>query len=232
MEARAPRDPDHSTGAAFIFVDAATGDNAIIVVPGAAGTLSPADAERERDAIEGAAVFVTQMEQPVGAAHAALAIAREAGTITVLNPAPAPAGPLPDGLLASCDWITPNESEAEGLTGIAVGSLDDAERAGRALMEAGAGGVVVTLGERGALLVTGEGAVHMPAHHAGTVAETTGAGDAFNGAFCVALAEGRSPEAAVRFGCAAAGIQVTRPGAAAAMPSRDEVENGVEAALR
>ena len=225
VEARAARDSDHHTGAAFIFVDARTGDNAIIVAPGAAGTLGPDDVERERDAIRDAAVFVTQMEQPMEAAHAALRLAREAGTVTVLNPAPA--GPLPDGLIALCDWITPNESEAEGLTGIAVRTVEDAERAGRALLDLGAGGVVVTLGERGALLVTKEGATHVPAHHAGEVAETTGAGDSFNGAFCVALAEGRDPADAVRFGCAAAGIQVTRPGAAAAMPGRDEVEEAL-----
>ena len=226
VEARAPRDPDRSTGAAFIFVNAKTGDNAIIVAPGAAGTLSATDVERERDAICDAAVFATQMEQPMKAAHAALRLAREAGTVTVLNPAPA--GPLPDGLLALCDWVTPNESEAEELTGIRVETVGDAERAGRALMGLGAGGAVVTLGERGALLVTAKGATHVPATHAGAVAETTGAGDAFNGAFCVALAEGRDPAESVRFGCAAAGIQVTRPGAAAAMPMRDEVEEALE----
>ena len=226
VEAIAPRDPERHTGAAFIFVDAATGDNAIIVAPGAAGMLGAENVERNRDAIEGAAVFATQLEQPMAVAMAGLRLAREAGTLCVLNPAPA--AELPDGMLALCDWVTPNESEAEGLTGIAVRDSGDAERAGRALIGAGAGGVVVTLGEQGALLVTPDRATHVPARPAGPVAETTGAGDSFTAAFCVGLAEGMEPVDAVRLGCAAAGIQVTRPGAAAAMPLRKDVE----AALR
>ena len=225
VEAIAPRDAGSHTGAAFIFVDAATGDNAIIVAPGAAGALSADDIERAGEAIRGAAVFATQLEQPMAAAVAGLRAAREAGTVTVLNPAPAAA--LPDGMLALCDWVTPNESEAEGLTGLAVATVEDAERAGRALIEGGAGGAVITLGERGALLVTRDGTSHVPGRPAGPVAETTGAGDSFTAAFCVGLAEGRTPLDAVRLGCAAAGIQVTRPGAAAAMPTRSEVEDAM-----
>ena len=224
VEALAPRDPDAHTGAAFIFVDAGSGDNAIIVAPGAAGRLGPGDIERAREAIAGAAVFVTQLEQPLEAATAGLRLAREAGTTTVLNPAPA--ADLSDELLALCDWLTPNEAEAEGLTGIVVSTLADAERAGRALLERGAGrggGVVVTLGERGALLVTATDATPVPARPAGPVAETTGAGDCFTAAFAVGLAEGMAPVDAVGLGCAAAGLQVTRPGAAAAMPTRAEV---------
>ncbi len=213
---------DAATGAAYIFVDAATGDNAIIICPGAAGLLAPADVEARADLIAGARVLLTQLEQPIPAAWRALEIAREAGVTTILNPAPA--APLPEGLLALCDLVTPNESEAEALTGLPVTGLDGAKAAARALREAGAGAVVVTLGERGALYHDGERTEHVPAAAAGPVVETTGAGDAFNGALAVALARGRDPVEAVRFGCAAAGISVTRPGAAASMPTLEEIE--------
>ena len=216
------RDAESYTGAAFIFVDDATGDNAIIVAPGAAGEVSAADVDGNADAIRSAQVFVTQLEQPLAAAERGLRLAREAGVMTILNPAPA--AELTDAMLALCDFCTPNETEVEALTGIAVLSLDDAERAGEALRARGVGTAVVTLGERGALLCGPDGALHIEAFFAGAVVETTGAGDAFNGAFAVALAEGRSPEEAARFASAAAAISVTRPGAAASSPTRAEID--------
>ncbi len=209
------------TGAAYIFIDDATGANAIIIAPGAAAPLSPADLEAEADEIRSAQVFVTQLEQPIDAARRALEIARAAGVATVLNPAPAAA--LDDGLIALCDWLTPNESEAEGLTGLKATTPDEARAAADALIARGAGGVVVTLGEAGALLHTRQTSELIPAFDAGPVVETTGAGDAFNGGFAVALARGSSPAEAVRYGCAVAGISVTRPGTAPSMPSADEV---------
>jgi len=215
-------DAESYTGAAFIFVEAATGDNAIIIAPGAGGRISVADIEARAALIGGAAVFVTQLEQPMDAAHRALAIARAGGARTILNPAPAAA--LPEGMAGLCDFVTPNESEAEGLTGIAVSGPDDARRAAEALRAQGAGAVVVTLGALGALYHDGGRSVHVPAVAAGPVVETTGAGDAFNGAFAVALAEGADPVDAVRFGCAAAGISVTRPGTAPSMPARSEID--------
>ena len=217
---------DEATGAAYIFVDAATGDNAIIVCPGVAGTLSEADVEGWADLIAGAGVLLTQLEQPIPAARRALEIARGAGVTTILNPAPA--AELPQGLLALCDHVTPNESEAEALTGVAVRGLEDAEAAARALREAGAGAVTITLGERGALFHDGARTEHVPAVPVGPVVETTGAGDAFNGAFAVALARGDDPVAAVRFGCGAAGISVTRPGTAPSMPTLEEIEAALE----
>jgi ribokinase len=215
-------DADSHTGAAFIFVDAATGDNAIIVAPGAAGRLSAVDAEAHAELIAGAAVFATQLEQPMGAARRALEIAREGGARTILNPAPA--AELPPDLLALCDLATPNEAEAAALTGRPVETLYDAERAADALRARGVGAVAVTLGARGVLYRDGQQSVHVPAFDAGPVAETTGAGDAFNGALAAALAEGAEPVEAVRFGCAAAGLSVTRPGAAASMPDRAEID--------
>jgi len=123
-----------------------------------------------------------------------------------------------------CDFVTPNESEAEALTGIAVTDPASAEAAARALIAQGAGAAIITLGEQGALFCDGARVVHQPAISAGPVVETTGAGDAFNGGFAVALAEGQDPVAAMRFGCATAGISVTRPGTAPSMPAREEIE--------
>lgn len=222
-------DPDSYTGAAMIFLDTATGDNAIIVSPGAAGLLGPEDVLARADAIRAARVFMTQLEQPIDAALTGLRLAREGGATTILNPAPA--ARLPEGMLALCDLITPNESEAALLTGLNVEGPADAERAAQALLAAGAGAVVVTLGEKGALYVDGAAAIHVPPFNAGPVVETTGAGDAFNAGMAVALAEGKAPAEAARFGCAVAAISVTRAGAAAAMPSRAEVDALLAAAL-
>ncbi len=213
---------DSYTGAAYIFVESGTGNNAIIVCPGVAGLISEADIDARTDLIAGASVFVTQLEQPLPAAMRALQIARGAGVRTILNPAPAAA--LPTGMLALCDFVTPNESEAEALTGISVTDPASAEAAARALVAQGAGAAIITLGEQGALFCDGGAAVHQPVISAGPVAETTGAGDAFNGGFAVALAEGQDAVAAMRFGCATAGISVTRPGTAPSMPARDEIE--------
>lgn len=213
---------DSYTGAAFIFVDERTGDNAIIVSPGAAREISVEDIEARRNLIEGAGILVTQLEQPIDAAHRALEIARGAGVRTILNPAPA--ADLPSGMLSLCDFVTPNESEAEGITGIPVTSVEDADRATEAFLAAGAGAAIITLGESGAFYRDASEAVHVPAVAAGEVVETTGAGDAFNGGFAAALAEGQAPVDAVRFACAAAGISVTRPGTAPSMPSRREID--------
>lgn len=212
---------DGYTGAAYIFIEAETGNNAIIVCPGVAGSISPADIEARTELIGSAAVFVTQLEQPMDAAMRALQIARAGGAVTILNPAPA--ATLPDGMLALCDYVTPNETEAEALTGIAVTGLEEATRAAAELVRMGAGAAVITLGENGALYHADGQSIHVPAFNAGPVVETTGAGDAFNGGFAAALATGTDPASAVRFGCATASISVTRPGTAPSMPSLSEV---------
>jgi ribokinase len=215
-------DPESYTGAAYIFIEDATGNNAIIVAPGAAGRISVEDVESRAELIGGASVFVTQLEQPIPAAHRALEIARKGGARTILNPAPA--AELPPGMLALCDFVTPNESEAEGITGVPVRSVADAERAAEALLAQGVGAAIITLGEKGALYRDGSRTVHVPVFDAGPVVETTGAGDAFNGGFATALAEGADPVEAVRFGCATASISVTRPGTAPSMPTRAEID--------
>ncbi len=219
---RVTQSDDAATGAAYIFIEEATGDNAIIICPGVAATIAISDVESNADLIGSAAAFMTQLEQPLDAAVRALEIARESGVCTILNPAPA--NSLPEGMLALCDYVTPNETEAEALTDVAVGSLDDARRAAEVFLSKGVGAAVITLGERGALFHSARQTELIPAVDAGPVVETTGAGDAFNGGFATALARGDDPLDAVRFGCAAAGISVTRPGTAPSMPSLAEVE--------
>lgn len=213
---------DIYTGAAYIFIENSTGNNAIIIAPGAAGTISMADIEANEGLIAGAKVFVTQLEQPIPSARRALQIAKAAGVTTILNPAPAAA--LEPDMFPLCDYITPNESEAEALTGLPVTNLAQARAAADALLAKGVGTAIITLGENGALLHNHEISELVPAISAGPVVETTGAGDAFNGAFAVGLAEGMTPLQAVRLGCATAGVSVTRAGTAPSMPSRAEVD--------
>jgi len=212
-------DADAYTGAAFVFVNSESGDNAIIIAPGAASDITPQIIDDNSALISSADVFMTQLEQPFDAAWAGLKLAKENGGITILNPAPA--APLPDDIFTLCDYITPNETEAEALTGLPVRTEAEAEHAAKALAQKGVTTPIITLGEQGAYLYK-HGLV--PAFDAGPVVETTGAGDAFNGALAIALAEGQPAHAAVLFGCATAALSVTRPGAASSMPTRSEVD--------
>lgn len=216
------RVPESYTGAAYIFVEEATGDNAIIICPGAAATIAPADLDAHAGLIADADVFVTQLEQPLDAAVRGLRIARDNGVVTILNPAPG--RELPDEVLGLCDYLTPNETEAEELTERSVGDLEGARAAADALLARGVGTVVMTLGARGALLHGRGRSAVVPALDAGPVLETTGAGDAFNGGLATGLARGMEPFAAVRLGCATAAISVTRAGTAPSMPTLAEVE--------
>jgi ribokinase len=212
-----------ATGAAAILIDHARGENAIIVVPGACFTLTPDELNAE--AIASASLLLTQLELPLETVARGLEIAHAAGVTTILNPAPAPGSPLPDQLLQLVDYLIPNESEAAQLTNLPVETFEQAEAAARALQSRGAENIVLTLGERGALILDATGqAQFIPAFNAGPVVETTGAGDAFCGGFAAALAEGSSLHEAVRFGCATAGLSVTRPGTAPSMPYREEID--------
>ncbi len=215
-------DPDNPTGAAFIFVSTETGNNAIIVESGAAGRISPEDVRGAEDLIRGAKVFVTQFEQPIPAAMEGLSIARRHGVTTILNPAPAV--PVDDEIFPLCDYVTPNETEAAALTGIPVETVEDARRAAADLVRRGARNALITLGEKGALLHGADGDHMVPAIRVAKVVDTTGAGDAFNAGFAVALAEGKAPAEAVRFGCVLAGLSVQKPGTAPSMPTRAEIE--------
>ena len=219
--ARVTQSTTEPTGAAYIFVNDTNGENAIIVVPGAASTITPSDVEAAADAITGSRVFVTQLEQPMAAAKRGLEIARAAGVITVFNPAPA--APIDDAIYPLCDYVIPNENEATALTGITVVTADDARRAADVLLKKGARVALVTLGDKGALFHARERSVFLPSFYAGRVVETAGAGDAFVGAFAAALASDGEPVAAARFASAAAGISVTRAGTAPAMPRLAEI---------
>ena len=214
--------PESYTGAAYIFIEESSGNNAIIVSPGAARLITPADLDAQQSLIASAGIFITQLEQPLDAAQRGLEIAHENGVATILNPAPG--AELPDEMLALCDYLTPNESETEALTGMPVTSLDEARAAADKLLQRGARGAIITLGDKGALLHTADQSVHVPVVNAGPVLDTTGAGDAFNAGFAVGLTRGMRPEDAARFGCAVAGISVTRSGTAPAMPTREEAE--------
>jgi ribokinase len=210
---------DAPTGAAAIIIDDHAGENAIIVVPGAAAMLSTAEIDLAGEAIGRSAVFLTQLEVPLPLVAHGLAEARRRGVTTMLNPAPA--FPLDDDLLRLVDILTPNETEAAMLSGLPVTTPEEAARDEGI---GGAGAVVVTLGAAGALLRRDGRTVMVGAVRAGPVVDTTGAGDSFNGAIAVALSEGKTLEEALGFACAVAGLKVTRPGAGAGMPNRAEVD--------
>jgi ribokinase len=213
---------DAPTGAAAILIDEKAGENAIIVVPGAAAMLSTAEIDLAGEVIGRSAVFLTQLEVPLPLVAHGLAVARRRGVTTILNPAPA--FPLSDDLLRLVDILTPNETEAAMLSGLPVTTPEEAERAADALIARGAGAVVITMGAAGALLRKDGRSVTVRAVRAGPVVDTTGAGDSFNGAIAVALSEGKTLEEAIGFACAVAGLKVTRAGAGAGMPRRAEVD--------
>jgi len=213
---------DSYTGAAYIFIEDKTGNNAIIVSPGAAANINDDDITANKELIQGSRVFMTQLEQSLDAAGTALSFAKEGGAITILNPAPAQ--PLEENILKLCDFVTPNEIEAEQITGIPVKSINDAEIAAGKLLEKGANAAVITLGEQGALFKDNNQIIHQPSYEVGPVVETTGAGDAFNGGLAVALAEEMPIDKALRFACATASISVTRRGTAPSMPDRHEID--------
>ncbi|MGG6897749.1 ribokinase [Rhizobium sp. BR 315] len=215
-------DTEAPTGAAFIFVSTETGDNAIIIESGAAAKLSPADISAAEALIAGAKVFVTQFEQPIATAMEGLRLARKYGVTTVLNPAPAL--PVDDAIYSYCDYVTPNETEAATLTGVDTATDEGALRAAARLVELGACNALITLGAKGAILHGAAGTHFVPAFRVANVIDTTGAGDAFNGGFAVAIAEGRTPVDAVRFGAAVAALSVQKPGTAPSMPSRLQID--------
>lgn len=211
-----------ATGTALILLDEQSGHNAIVVNGGATAALTAAELEAAEPAIRGADVFVLTLEAPMPLVERAIAMARQASVPVVLNPAPARA--FDWSLLAAVAVVTPNEVEGASLLGTPVASIDDAWRAARALRARGVGAAIVTLGERGAVLASAEGELHLPAFAVPRVVDTTGAGDAFNGALAVALAEGQPLPEAARFASAAAALSVTVPGAANAMPRRSAVD--------
>ena len=206
-----------STGVAPIWVDESTGNNAIIVVAGANDLLSPADVVAARGAITSAQIVVCQWECPLETTLAALRIGREAGVMTLFNPAPARTELPPEAYQLS-DILSPNESETELLTGRSVATLAEAEAAARILLGRGAGRIVLTLGERGSLLVDENSVQHVPAPKVQAV-DTTGAGDAFMGSLAYFLALGAPLLEAMRRASQIAAISVQSPGTQSSFPT-------------
>jgi ribokinase len=210
------------TGVALIWVDR-SGQNSIVVASGANHELHPDEVAAMRPVFRQAGFVLFQLETPLGTVAAALAAARQEGARTILDPAPAQA--LPPELLAEVDILTPNESEACHLLGRPVTriTLDDAPALARALRQLGPRSIILKLGEHGCYCLDGGGETSAPGFRV-AARDTTAAGDTFNAAVAVALAEGRAMEWALRFANAAAAISVTRLGAQASIPSRREVD--------
>ncbi|MBU6518810.1 MULTISPECIES: ribokinase [Pantoea] len=211
---------EEATGVAMIFVNG-EGENNIGIYSGANAALTPACVERHQQVIRSADALLMQLESPLDSVLAAARIARASHTQVILNPAPATQ--LSDELLALIDIITPNETEAEILTGIAVNDDDDAARAAQALHAKGIDTVLITLGRRGVWLSEQGQGQRIPGFSVQAV-DTIAAGDTFNGAFITARLEGVAMQDAVRFAHAAAAIAVTRPGAQPSVPWRTEID--------
>jgi ribokinase len=213
-------DKESPSGIAMITVDNHA-ENCIVVAPGANARLVREDIDKAAPAILNADIVLMQLEIPLDTVIYTTEIAFKAGKKVILNPAPAQA--LPDSLLEMVYLITPNETEASLLTGIQVTDQSSAETAARVLLEKGVDVVVVTLGSKGALLVTSDICDLIPGYHVNAV-DTTAAGDCFNGALAVALSEGARLQKAIGFANRAASISVTRMGAQASAPYRNEVD--------
>jgi ribokinase len=221
------RDKAAPSGVALIFV-AKDGENSIAVAGGANGRLSSADVKKAGIVFASASVLIMQLETPLETLQTAAELATNAGVRVILNPAPA--RPLPDKLLRHVSILTPNETEAELLTGIKVTNEASAAKAAAKLRQRGVQTVILTLGARGAFIADGEQNQLVTGFKVKAV-DTTAAGDVFNGALSVALAEGQPLSQAVRFANAAAAISVTRMGAQPSVPTRQEIDNMLKGRL-
>ena len=209
-----------TTGMALINVSD-QGENQIVLVPGANNEVTVAYAAHHHDILTDCDVLLVQLEIPLDTVAYAVQTAHRLGKRIILNPAPAQ--PLPEEILRCIDTLTPNETELELLTGLPVKTLPEIEAAAQKLLPKGPGRVIVTLGEKGALLARADGTLHIPACQVAAI-DTTAAGDAFTAAFAVAQGRGMADEEAIRFASKAAAIVVTRHGAQPSLPTLEEVE--------
>ena len=219
IDAKLVVDRKNASGTALILVDS-KGQNVISVALGANATLSPKDIRPFEKDIASASALLMQLETPLETVARAAEVAHAAGVPVILNPAPA--RKLPQRLLKIVDWITPNESEAELLTGVKVTDGASARKAAAKLKAKGVGHVVITMGSKGAYC--GDCDRLFPCRKVKAV-DCVAAGDTFNGAFVVALAEGRSCAEAISFAQKASAISVTRPGAQSSVPFRREISS-------
>jgi len=215
------KDNEKPSGVALIFVDE-KGENSIAVAPGANGELKPDDIRNKSSIIAGADLLLMQLEIPMETVEAAAKVAADNNVRIILNPAPAQ--PLSDSLLKKISIITPNETEAELLTGVPVNNEADAEKAAKILIQKGVETVIITLGSKGAFVFNNNFKELIPSYKVKAI-DTTAAGDVFNGAFAVALSEGRELKDAVLFANAAAALSVTKLGAQSSAPYRRDIIN-------
>jgi len=214
-------DPKNPSGVALITLDT-KGENTIVVAQGANGALTPEDVNKAEKEFEKAEIILMQLETPLDTIRSAIALASRYGKKVILNPAPAQS--LPEDLFKELFIITPNESETETLLGVKISDLNSIEQAAQRLYGLGVKNVVITLGVEGAYLFNSEGGRHIPTLKV-TPVDTTAAGDVFNGALAVAIAEGNSPVKAIEFANRAAALSVTRMGAQSSAPYRSELTN-------
>lgn len=209
------------TGVALISVDEHTSQNEIVVVPGACATITPEDIATIAPKVKEAAYLLLQLEVNQEANEQVAKLAKESGVRVIVNTAPY--GVISDDFLKGCYLVTPNEVEAEELTGIPVKDLESADQAAKVFMDKGVENVVITLGSRGVYICSNGVSQIVPAYVVKAV-DTTGAGDAFNGGLLTALAEGKDLVEAARFANAVAALSVQRMGTTAAMPTKEEID--------
>jgi ribokinase len=213
----------NNTGVAAILLNKETGDNAISVIPGASGDLTLNDIDEAEDEIKNASFFLTQLECPMDVVVYALKIAKKHNVSTILNPAPA--AKLEKDIFPLIDYFTPNETEASFYLGKKIKNKEDARNSSKDLLSLGIKNVIITLGANGVYFENKEEHHFIPSLDLGNkVKDTSGAGDAFNGAFAAALCENKSIEDALKFANTFAGISTTRIGTANSMPSRNEID--------
>ena len=214
-------DDVRETGVALILVDENSAQNEIVVVPAACSNITMEEVEKCRALIEGAEILLLQHEINFDAQYKVIDIAHKAGVKIVLNPAPA--CEVPEEILKKIWCVTPNETEAQVLTGVEVKNIEDAQQAAKVFLEKGVKNVVITMGSLGAFATDGEKSELVPRLSVNAI-DTTGAGDAFNGGFVMALSEGRDLFEALRYGNATGALSVTKLGTAPAMPQRAEID--------
>ena len=216
------QDSNQQTGVAGILVDQNTGKNAINVIVGAPSSLKISEIKKQINLIKSSKIFLTQLEVPKDVTLHCLKTAKENGCITILNPAPA--SEISKDFYNNIDFFTPNETEAEFYTGIKITNDQEAKQAAEKLLNLGIKKVIITLGEKGLFYSDGKEEISLKANAVKAI-DTTGAGDAFNGAFSVALANSLKIVDALEFSNKVAGISTTKEGASNSMPNMGEVEN-------